>query len=68
MAFGPAIAAFVVGAVVCLGTSWVLVTRLERVGDRFGFSEALLGMLAAWRLTCRGSRPPSRLSGTTIER
>jgi cation:H+ antiporter len=42
-----AIAEFVVGAVVCLGTSWVLVTRLERVGERFGFSEALLGMLAA---------------------
>ncbi len=31
----------------CLGTSWLLVTRLERVGERFGFSEALLGMLAA---------------------
>jgi cation:H+ antiporter len=44
---GAAIAAFVVGAVVCLGTSWLLVTRLERVGERFGFSEALLGMLAA---------------------
>lgn len=47
MAFSPAIVAFVVGAVVCLGTSWVLVTRLERVGERFGLSEALLGMLAA---------------------
>jgi cation:H+ antiporter len=47
MSPGAAIAAFVVGAVVCLGTSWLLVTRLERVGERFGFSEALLGMLAA---------------------
>jgi cation:H+ antiporter len=47
VSLGAAIAAFVVGAVVCLGTSWLLVTRLERVGERFGFSEALLGMLAA---------------------
>ena len=30
-----------------LVTSWVLVTRLERVGERFGLSEALLGVLAA---------------------
>jgi cation:H+ antiporter len=42
-----AIAAFVVGAVISLGTSWVLVTRLERLGERIGFSEALLGLLAA---------------------
>ena len=47
MAVGPAVVVFVVGAVVSLGTSWVLVTRLERVGERFGFSEALLGMVAA---------------------
>lgn len=39
--------AFVVGAVVSIATSWVLVTRLERVGERWGFSEALLGMVAA---------------------
>jgi cation:H+ antiporter len=38
---------FVVGAVVSLATSWVLVTRLERVGERLGFSEASLGMVAA---------------------
>lgn len=30
-----------------IATSWVLVTRLERVGERWGFSEALLGMVAA---------------------
>ena len=30
-----------------LATSWVLVSRLERVGERFGFSEAILGMVAA---------------------
>jgi cation:H+ antiporter len=45
----PALAAlvFVVGAVASLGTSWVLVTRLERVGERLRFSEALLGIVAA---------------------
>jgi cation:H+ antiporter len=30
-----------------LAASWLLVTRLERVGARLGLSEALLGMLAA---------------------
>ena len=39
--------AFVVGATVSLATSWVLVSRLERVGERLGLSEALLGMVAA---------------------
>jgi cation:H+ antiporter len=38
---------FVVGVVVSLGSSWVLVVRLERVGARLGLSEGLLGMLAA---------------------
>jgi cation:H+ antiporter len=38
---------FVAGVVVSLGSSWVLVVRLERVGARLGLSEALLGMLAA---------------------
>jgi cation:H+ antiporter len=47
MAIGSAAAAFVVGAVVCVATSWVLVTRLEMVGERFGLSEALLGLVAA---------------------
>jgi cation:H+ antiporter len=44
---GPSVAVFVAGAVVSLATSWVLVTRLERVGERLGFSEASLGMVAA---------------------
>src|SRR5580658_1798091 len=39
--------AFVAGAVVCLGTSWALVSRLERIGERYGLSEAGLGLLAA---------------------
>ena len=38
---------FVAGAMVSLGSSWMLVSRLERVGARLGLSEALLGMLAA---------------------
>jgi len=43
----PAIAAFVAGAVVSLATSWLLVSRLERIGERLGLSEALLGIVAA---------------------
>jgi cation:H+ antiporter len=38
---------FVAGAAVSVGTSWLLVVRLERIGKRLGFSEALLGMVAA---------------------
>ncbi len=38
---------FVLAAAVSLTTSWVLVSRLERIGARIGLSEALLGMLAA---------------------
>lgn len=39
--------AFLLSALVSLGSSWVLVSRLERVGARLGLSEALLGILAA---------------------
>jgi cation:H+ antiporter len=39
--------AFGLGAAVSLGTSWLLVSRLERIGARLGLTEALLGMLAA---------------------
>jgi cation:H+ antiporter len=39
--------AFVAGALVSLATSWVLVTRIERIGERLALSEALLGLLAA---------------------
>ncbi len=47
MSVGLSLAAFFVGAVVSLATSWILVSRLERVGERLGLSEALLGMVAA---------------------
>jgi cation:H+ antiporter len=39
--------AFVLAAAISLGTSWLLVNSLERVGARLGLSEALLGLLAA---------------------
>jgi cation:H+ antiporter len=39
--------AFCLGTAASLATSYLLVTRLERIGDRLGLSEALLGMLAA---------------------
>jgi cation:H+ antiporter len=38
---------FVAGAAVSLSASYLLVTRLERIGGRLGLSEALLGVLAA---------------------
>ena len=40
-------ALFAAGVAVSLAASWVLVTRLERLGERAGISEALLGVLAA---------------------
>ena len=43
-----AASAFVFGAMVSLATSFVLVVRLERVGERLGLSEALLGIVAAF--------------------
>jgi cation:H+ antiporter len=42
-----AVAAFAIGAAVSLVTSWLLVSRLERIGERLSFSEALLGIVAA---------------------
>ena len=47
MAYSADLVAFILGAVVSLFTSWLLVLRLERVGERLGLSEALLGMVAA---------------------
>ena len=47
MTVGLSTFTFVVGAAVSLATSWVLVSRLERVGERLRLSEALLGMVAA---------------------
>ena len=49
------IAAFVLAAAVSLAASVFLVSHLERVGERLGLSEALLGLLAArvLRAACR---------------
>jgi cation:H+ antiporter len=38
---------FLAAAAVSLAASWLLVSRLERIGARLGLSEALLGLLAA---------------------
>jgi cation:H+ antiporter len=38
---------FIAGTAVALATSWLLVTRIERVGARLRASEALLGLIAA---------------------
>jgi cation:H+ antiporter len=42
-----AVPVFLAGVVVSLSTSYLLVTRLERLGERIGLSEALLGVVAA---------------------
>ncbi len=47
MSVALAVTAFAAGAAVSLATSFLLVARLERVGERLGLSEALLGMVAA---------------------
>jgi len=47
MSVGLALAGFLGGAGISLLASFVLVARLERVGERLGLSEALLGMVAA---------------------
>ena len=47
MSVSVALSAFLAGALVSLVTSWLLVSRLERVGERLGLSEALLGLVAA---------------------
>jgi len=38
---------FAIGVVASLAASWLLVSRLERLGERAGFSEAWLGLVAA---------------------
>ena len=43
----PGVALFCAGVAVSLAASWLLVSRLERLGERAGFSEAWLGLVAA---------------------
>jgi cation:H+ antiporter len=47
MPAGLATVLFVAGVVVSLAASWLLVSRLERLAERAGFSEAWLGLVAA---------------------
>lgn len=42
-----ALLAFLLGAAASLATSWLLVSRLERLGELFGLSEGALGLVAA---------------------
>ena len=43
----PGLLLFTAGVAVSLAASWLLVSRLERLGERAGFSEAWLGLVAA---------------------
>jgi cation:H+ antiporter len=43
----PGIFLFCAGVAASLAASWLLVSRLERLGERAGFSEAWLGLVAA---------------------
>ena len=47
MAAGAELLLFAAGVVVSLAASWLLVSRLERLGERAGFTEAWLGLVAA---------------------
>ena len=47
MATGAWLLLFVAGVGVSLAASWLLISRLERLGERAGFSEAWLGLVAA---------------------
>jgi cation:H+ antiporter len=42
-----AVAVFFAGAAASLGSSWFVVSRIERVGSRLGAPEALLGLVSA---------------------
>jgi cation:H+ antiporter len=43
----PGLVVFLASALISLGASWLLVTRLERLAGRAGLSDGLLGLLAA---------------------
>jgi cation:H+ antiporter len=47
MATGSWMLLFVFGVTVSLAASWLLISRLERLGERAGLSEAWLGLVAA---------------------
>ncbi|MFZ0994888.1 MAG: hypothetical protein WAO09_02745 [Candidatus Dormiibacterota bacterium] len=47
MAVSVAVLAFLGGAAVSVGATWLLISRVERISEWIGLSEALLGFLAA---------------------
>ncbi len=47
MATGSWLLLFAAGVAVSLAASWLLVSRLARLGERAGLSEAWLGLVAA---------------------
>ncbi len=47
MSTPDAVVAFLGGAIVSLATSWLVVSRIERLGARMGATQALLGVVAA---------------------
>jgi hypothetical protein len=51
MSVAAGVPVFLAGALVSLAASRVLVSRQERVGERLGLSEALLGWPQRWRRT-----------------
>jgi hypothetical protein len=55
MAAGSWLLAFTAGAAVSLAASWLLVSRLERLGERAGFPEAWLGLVAALAANAAGN-------------
>ena len=57
MAAALGISAVLRGVVASLAASWLLVSRLERLGERAGFSEAWLGLVAALATAARRSPP-----------
>ncbi|MGI9004763.1 MAG: hypothetical protein ACR2FU_00920 [Streptosporangiaceae bacterium] len=52
-----AAAAFLTGALISLAASWVLVSRLERAGERLGLSEARQARVPG----CRGGTSPRQV-------
>jgi hypothetical protein len=54
----PGILLFCAGVVVSPPASWLLVSRLERLGERAGFSDAWLGLVAALAADAPRSPPP----------
>jgi Ca2+/Na+ antiporter len=48
---------FPAGVAASPAASWLLVSQLERLGERAGFSEAWLGLVAALAIDTRRSPP-----------